>query len=574
MFKIFNKILKIASNKRKLSFLIFIIITFISSFADVISIGLIIPFIGLFLDYHQTTNFISKFNILDLPLEEPEIYYLFTILFIFALIFSTILKIFQSYFGLKVNESFRYEISSNFYFKLVNLKYLNHDFINENNSNSNIQKINQLTGFTGAFLAFVTHTLNLIFIFILLILIDINLFFSLALLGLLLFSFNQIFKSLLIRNSKLISINIDERTKILNNTIGYLPFIIINNLKDFFYNRYAKIDYQISKSNFLIVFFSKIPNLVFMTIVISLIAIIVLYYRIQLPNDIFIAKIATIAGVIAALLRSLPQLINLQGSLSTLRSNKKIVEDVLNYISRIKSSHYSVDKKLNYKEIKKIEFKNLNYSYDAKNKQNKIIKNLNFKINKGDRIFINGDSGSGKTTVVKLILGLIQPSSGNIYINSKKTNYRKFSLTEKKFSYVSQDIFLSNASFFENLTLGLSDRIVDYKKVVDICKIVKMHDLIAKKKNGYNTEVSHHARNISGGQKQRIGIARALIRQPEILVLDESTNSMDPTTEKEVIENIIKLLIDKTIIFVSHNKNLSKFFNKHYVLKNCKLIKC
>ena len=139
---------------------------------------------------------------------------------------------------------------------------------------------------------------------------------------------------------------------------------------------------------------------------------------------------------------------------------------------------------------------------------------------------------------------------------------------------MSQDIFLSNASFFENLTLGLSDRIVDYKKVVDICKIVKMHDLIAKKKNGYNTEVSHHARNISGGQKQRIGIARALIRQPEILVLDESTNSMDPTTEKEVIENIIKLLIDKTIIFVSHNKNLSKFFNKHYVLKNCKLIKC
>ena len=263
MLKVFNKILEIVSIRRKVTFLFFIFLTFISSFVDAVSIGLIIPFISLFLDYNKTITIISKFNFLDLPLEEPGIYYLITVLFVFTIIFSTIFKITQSYLGTKLSEMLRYEISSNFYFKLVNLRYLNHNYINENNSNSNIQKINFVSGFVSAFLSFITHILNLIFICVLLIVFNINLFLSLFFMGLVLISFNQFFKGLLVRNGKLISINIDERTQILNNTVGYLPFIIINNLKEFFFKNFVKVEHQISKSNLLIVFFNKIPNLIF-----------------------------------------------------------------------------------------------------------------------------------------------------------------------------------------------------------------------------------------------------------------------------------------------------------------------
>ena len=369
MLKIFNQITKIVSTRRKFSFIVFIIITFIASFVDMISIGLTIPFIGLFLDYEKTKILLEKFNFLNLSLDEPGIYYSITSLFIIMIISSTIFKTFQSYFGTKLSDMLRYEISSNFYLKLINLRYLNHNYINENNSNSNVIKINLLSGFISASLSFITHFLNITLICILLILIDVKIFLYLLLLGILLITINQSFRNLLIKNGKLMSISFDKRTQILNNTIGYLPFIIINNLKEYFYKSYTKVEYQIAKSNMLILFFSKIPNLVFMTIVTSIIAVTVLYYKINLTGDVFVTKISIITGIVLALLRSLPQLVNLQGSLSALRSHRKVAEDVLEYINKVKSNHYKIEKKANYKTINKIEFKNLGFNYDANNKK-------------------------------------------------------------------------------------------------------------------------------------------------------------------------------------------------------------
>jgi ATP-binding cassette, subfamily B, bacterial PglK len=570
MLKIFNKISKILSKKRKITFLFFIFLTFISSFVDAVSIGLIIPFIGLFLNYNTTIAFLSKFNFLDLSLEEPAIYFLITTIFVSGIIFSTIFKIFQSYYGAKLSDMLRYEISSNFYFKLVNLKTLNHDYINESNSNSNIQKMNYVAGFIAAFLSFITHLLNLILIGVLLIVIDIKLFFYLLTMGFALIFFNQFFKSLLIKNGKLISNNMDERTKILNNTIGYLPFIMLNNLNKFFYKIFTKSEYQISKSNLLIIFFSKTPNLIYMALITILFSLVVLNYKIGLSNEMFIERITIFSGIIIALMRSLPQIVNLQGSLSTLRACRKPTEDVIEYINKIKNSHYIKKKKIIHQDIKTIKFKNLNYSYKEGNKKINVIKKIDLKIEKGDKIFIYGESGSGKTTIIKLILGLLKPDYGNIYVNSKKINYDNFSNINKKISYVPQDIFLFNDSFLNNLTIGIDQ--IDHKKIIKHCKIAKIHNFITRKKKGYNSEVSHYARNISGGQKQRIGIARALISQPEILVLDESTNSMDPKTELQVLKNIKKEFKDKTIICVSHNQNLYKLFDKYYVLKNNKLI--
>ena len=137
-----------------------------------------------------------------------------------------------------------------------------------------------------------------------------------------------------------------------------------------------------------------------------------------------------------------------------------------------------------------------------------------------------------------------------------------------------QDVFLFNESFFNNLTIGVPNDQIDLKSVINYCKLVKIHDVIIKTNRRYDSEISHSARNISGGEKQRIGLARALIRNPEILVLDESTNSMDSKTEIYVLKNIIKKLKNQTIIFVSHNKNLMNLFNKSYTLANNKLVKC
>ena len=137
-----------------------------------------------------------------------------------------------------------------------------------------------------------------------------------------------------------------------------------------------------------------------MSFITILFSIIVLYYKMNLSNEMFITKITIFSGIIIALMRSLPQIVNLQSSLSTLRSYKKPTEDVLNYLNKFKNSHYfSKNKKIIHQDIKTIEFKNLNFNYNQRDKKINVIQKLNLKINKGDKILIFGNSGSGKTTI-------------------------------------------------------------------------------------------------------------------------------------------------------------------------------
>ena len=218
MLKIFVQLTKLISLRRRISIIFFLLLTFVSSFFDAISIGLIIPYVSLFLDYEKAVLFLSKFNFLNISLVEPNIYYLVTYTFIFVIILSTLLKIFQSYLGTKLSDMLKYEILSGFYLKLVNLKYLDYDYINENDVNSNIFKITEVNNFISAYLSFVTHLLNIILISTLLIIIDLKVFIFLLILGIVLVAFNQLFKNLLLNNGQLISDNTDRRSTMLNNT--------------------------------------------------------------------------------------------------------------------------------------------------------------------------------------------------------------------------------------------------------------------------------------------------------------------------------------------------------------------
>tara|TARA_Y100001970_G_scaffold270784_1_gene365147 strand:+ start:13589 stop:15238 length:1650 start_codon:yes stop_codon:yes gene_type:complete len=194
-----------------------------------------------------------------------------------------------------------------------------------------------------------------------------------------------------------------------------------------------------------------------------------------------------------------------------------------------------------------IEFKNVNFSY---NEDNHILKDTNLIIKKGSMHALVGKSGAGKSTLVDIILGLFSQDSGNILIDGKDLTSINLNSYREKIGYVPQETFLFNASIYENLLW--SNPKASEEKILEACKLANALDFIDSSSDGLHTIVGDRGVRLSGGQQQRIGLARALVRDPEILILDEATSSLDTESEKLIQEAIDNLIGNLTIIVIAH----------------------
>ena len=186
-----------------------------------------------------------------------------------------------------------------------------------------------------------------------------------------------------------------------------------------------------------------------------------------------------------------------------------------------------------------------------------IIKNLNFNIKKGEFVGIKGKSGSGKTTLIDILMGLIEPTSGNVKSDGIKIK-KDLHSWRTKCSYVPQNISLINDTISSNIAFGENKENIDNNKVMNCLLISGLADFVNKLKNKDQTIIGENGLAISGGQRQRLAIARAIYRNPEIIFFDEATSALDKNTELELIESILNLKGKITIIFISHNSNVLK----------------
>ena len=181
-----------------------------------------------------------------------------------------------------------------------------------------------------------------------------------------------------------------------------------------------------------------------------------------------------------------------------------------------------------------------------------VFKNFNMEIPKGGCVGIRGETGCGKSTLVDLIMGLLEPSVGALEVDGVRITQKNVALWQKNIAHVPQNIFLADVSLTENIILGIDKNHVDMVRVREAAQQACIADFIESTKDGYATTVGERGVRLSGGQRQRIGIARALYRQPSLLVLDEATSALDEETEKNVIESIIKLPLKPSIIMIAH----------------------
>jgi len=201
-----------------------------------------------------------------------------------------------------------------------------------------------------------------------------------------------------------------------------------------------------------------------------------------------------------------------------------------------------------------------------------ILDSINFEIKKNSFVGIIGESGAGKSTLVKLITGLLKPSNGKIDIDGKELELN-LSSWRKKIGYVSQDLILMDEPIVKNIAFGEYDKDIDYKKVEKVISLVELSEFINNLDNGIFSLAGERGKLLSGGQIQRICIARALYRDPEILILDESTNSLDLENEKKIIKTLQKNLSHLTIIIISHRESTIMNCSETFKIKNEKVYK-
>jgi len=210
-------------------------------------------------------------------------------------------------------------------------------------------------------------------------------------------------------------------------------------------------------------------------------------------------------------------------------------------------------------EISSVEFKDVSFYYPEREEKSG-IENISFFLRKGDNMAIIGETGSGKSTIVRLLCGFDVPQKGKILINGK--DYREYSLSEirKKISVVPQEPPLLSGSILENIVFFEKEYNINFvKKLVKICQLEKT---IKRMPDGLNTNVFEDGIGLSGGEKQRIAIARALYRKSDVVVFDEATSALDKDTELALFENLLKLEWQPSIIWISHRQYLLKKFNK------------
>ena len=277
--------------------------------------------------------------------------------------------------------------------------------------------------------------------------------------------------------------------------------------------------------------------------------------------------IATLGVFLAAIFKLIPSTNKIILGLQNLKFVNSSIDLLYNEFKLpFNESQNQLDNKKSFNSLKKITFKSLRFRYN--NTQKNILNNIDFEIYNGEIVGIMGRSGEGKSTLIDLLVGLIEPINGDILINDKQSIFDNTQNWREQIGYISQDIFLFDSTIRENIAFGLSPDLIDndlLKKSI-IGANLKSH--IDSLPNGVETLVGESGVMLSGGQIQRIGIARALYRQPMILLLDEATSSLDEKTEQEIMKTISLLKGKKTIIIISHQLKTLKDCSKIYELKD------
>jgi HlyD family secretion protein len=273
-------------------------------------------------------------------------------------------------------------------------------------------------------------------------------------------------------------------------------------------------------------------------------------------------------------LKLIPALQQVFASMTVMRGNMNsfhiISADFDSFSSLNQNLEIGENKQPPFAEFQTLELKNLSFRYPQSNVL--AIKNVSLSLNRNTTSAFVGMSGSGKSTIVDIVSGLLKPLDGSILIDQYELKDENIRGWQKEIGYVSQNVYLMDGTFSENIAFGEIGETIDEDRVARAAKMARLDDVIAKSPKGFATTVGERGIQLSGGQRQRLGIARALYRDPAVLIFDEATSALDNITESEIMEAIKGLSGKKTIILIAHRLTTVKYCDQIFLMDSGEVI--
>ena len=300
-----------------------------------------------------------------------------------------------------------------------------------------------------------------------------------------------------------------------------------------------------------------------LTIMSAILSFVILGFKLFVDGNLSMAGLIVAVIIIASSFGPVVALSNLSNNLlHTFACADRIFAllDEKPYVEEIKGNEKIKDST--------IDFEKVDFSYEGRGK--KILEDVSVKINKGDKVALIGESGIGKSTFVKLIMRFWDVDSGNINIDGRNIKEIPTASLRENQNLVSQETYLFNESIEENIKIGKLD--ATREEVIEAAKKASIHEFIEKLPNGYETKAGELGGMLSSGEKQRIGLARAFIKDSDVLILDEPTSNLDILNESEILKSVKENCEDKTIILISHRKSTTAICNRIFKLENKKIV--
>lgn len=569
-------------NHKKYFFLV-IILGFISSILEFVGISMIIPIFGLLNDslfFDKYLTFLAKITslekitsfLLNLDLGIKIIY--LSVFLLFFYILKNIYILLFSYIQNKLLYSIQKDLSNRLYLILISLPF---NQLKNFNSSIVLKNITTDMAFLQKF-AYSLISLILEFFLILLFLsflllynfyLTIKVFIFFFLVSSLFYIFSKKYNK---KYGKMVQFTDQQRTKNILEVFAAIKEIKIFNKINFFHEKFKSYNLLFFKNIVSQSTFLQIPRAFLETIFIFLIIFIIIFGVANNQN--YQDLLLTLVIFSAVTFRIIPSFNKILIATQNIKYSSTVIENLVKQFNLLDNYKYQKSNKnsnLNKESKSKflIEFKNVSFKHNDQNKF--ILKNINFKAKEGEMVALLGESGSGKSTFIDLLLGLYSPDHGSIFY--KKINIKNILRDYiKLIGFVPQDPYIFNDTLKFNIALGVGNE-VSLKALKSSIKFSQLKSFFTKLNNNYNYTLDEKGQNISGGQKQRLGIARALYLDPKILILDEPTSALDFATERKLYRLLSKFKRKKTIIISTHKLNNLKFFDTVYLIKDSKLIK-
>lgn len=570
-FDLLKKLISHIGKKKIIAVVLLQFLSLISSFVEALSVGAIIPFITLIGDPDKAINFFNGNKLLhSFNLNSVDLVYYITSLFILLVLISAFLKWGMTFLNTKLSNSIGSLLAYNLYKRTLYQPYIVHTNTNSSEILAGVTRANELVNtIILPFFLMINATFTILLLSSVLVYLNPFVIVS-SFIGISAFYFltMKFVKRKLVYESSMMNSRKPLLIKILQEGLGGIRDILIDGTQSYYSDLYYASEKKYKESLSKVILINTTPNIAIQSFGICLIAFFAGYIA---TTGNMTATLPFLAALAFGYLRISPALQQFYSSWTSIKGGQETLSYIINFLDMPLPEYADKQQyiKIGFKE--KIELENVSFQYS--NDLPFIFQNLNLTIEKGSTVGFVGMTGSGKSTLIDIIMALLMPTNGKLKIDENVITKENFRSWQSHIAHVPQSIYLSDNTILENIAFGIPLSQIDYSRVIEAARNGQILDTINGFDHKFETQIGERGVRLSGGQRQRIGIARAFYKKADVIVFDEATSALDNETEKEVMNSIEFLSKDLTILIIAHRITTLKNCDVIYELSNGKLIK-